>query len=249
MNEHDNQARSPLTALVEYQVPSETTSVNEWLDVWQDRGEDVLAGEPETSSYEAAVSDQKPNQVLVFERYTNGRASIDAHIARPAHTTLMETMGERKMTRRRVMSNHFADIDDYGWWSRVLDGTPMRDADVLITLMGTRFSSDEMKERYIEVTGEHAAYCFDAEPDTLIYNGCIAQGDADPGPDSRLEICCLWRRLKTKQQRSSIAMTRATSPCNPGWVKSNVSGRLCARTEAPGEGIFGATRGKQVGSE
>ncbi|MFT6644235.1 MAG: quinol monooxygenase YgiN [Patiriisocius sp.] len=184
MSENDvNQAKAPLTALVEYQVRSETTSVNEWLDVWQGRGEDALAGEPETSCYEAAVSDQDTDQVLVFERYTNGRASIDAHIARPAHTTLMETMGGRKMTRRRVMSNQFVDIDDYGWWSRAIDESPMRDVDVLITLIGTRFASDEMKQRYIEVTGEHAAYCFDAEPDTLIYNGCIAQGDADRGPD------------------------------------------------------------------
>lgn len=187
MNENDeNQAKAPLMALVEYQVRTETTSVNEWLDVWQDRGEDALAGEPETSSYEAAISDQDTDQVLVFERYINGRASIDAHIARPAHATLMETMGGRKMTRRRVMSNHFADIDDYGWWSRALDEAPMRDADVLITLIGTRFASDEMKQRYIDVTGEHAAYCFDAEPDTLIYNGCIAQDDADRGPDIKI---------------------------------------------------------------
>ncbi|MGK0343897.1 MAG: quinol monooxygenase YgiN, partial [Candidatus Azotimanducaceae bacterium] len=89
MNENsDNQATSPLTALVEYQVRTETTSVNEWLDVWRNRGEDALAGEPETSSYEAAVSDQDTDHVLVFERYTNGRASIDAHLARPAHNTL-----------------------------------------------------------------------------------------------------------------------------------------------------------------
>ena len=184
MNENDeNQMMSPLTALVEYEVRTDSTSVNEWLDVWQDRGEDALVGEPETSAYEAAVSDQDTGQVLVFERYTNGRASIDTHIERPAHTTLMETMGGRKMTRRRVMSNHFADIENYGWWSRAVGETPMRDANVLITLIGTRFASDKMKQRYIDVTGEHAAYCFEAEPDTLIYNGGIAQGDADRGPD------------------------------------------------------------------
>jgi|TARA_B110000438_G_scaffold65972_1_gene66494 hypothetical protein len=47
------------------------------------------------------------------------QSSIDAHVVRPAHATLMETMGERTMTRRRSMSNLFADIEGYGWWDRL----------------------------------------------------------------------------------------------------------------------------------
>ena len=82
---------SPLTALVEYQVRAETTTVDEWLDVWQKRGQDALVGEPDTSAYEAARSLQDESHVLVFERYAKGQSSIDTHVERPAHTTLMET--------------------------------------------------------------------------------------------------------------------------------------------------------------
>ena len=173
----------PLTALVEYQVRTETTTVNEWLDVWQQRGQDALLGEPDTSAYEAARSLQNESHVLVFERYAQGQSSLDAHVARPAHATLMETMGERSMTRRRVMSNLFADIEGYGWWDRAQSDESMSEAGVAITLIGTRFTDAAMKQRYIEVTGEHADYCREAEPGTLIYSGGLALRDSDRGPD------------------------------------------------------------------
>jgi quinol monooxygenase YgiN len=174
---------SPLTALVEYQVRTETTTVDEWLDVWQKRGQDALVGEPGTSAYEAARSQQDESHVLVFERYAQGQSSLDAHVARPAHATLMETMGERRMTRRRVMSNQFVDIEGYGWWDRAQSDEPMSDAGITITLIGIRFTDAAMKRRYIEVTGEHADYCRDAEPGTLIYSGGLALRDSDRGPD------------------------------------------------------------------
>ncbi len=181
--EHKSIGDIPLTALVEYQVRTETTSVKEWLDVWQERGQDALVGEPETSAYEAARSLQDESHVLVFERYAHGQSSLDAHVARPAHTDLMETMGERSMTRRRVMSNLYADIQGYGWWDRAESDKPMSEADVTITLIGTRFKDDAMRQRYIDVTGEHADYCREAEPGTLIYSGGLALRDSDRGLD------------------------------------------------------------------
>ena len=174
---------SPLTALVEFEVRTTNNSVEEWLEVWHERGRDALNGEPETSAYEAAVSQQNPSQILVFERYTHGQTSIDAHVNREAHVTLTETMGSRNMTKRRVMSNLFSDIDDYGWWSRGNGGEPMQEENVIITLIGTHFDDAAMKQRYIEVTRDHTNYCQSAEPDTLIYNGCIAKRDSDRGPD------------------------------------------------------------------
>jgi quinol monooxygenase YgiN len=174
---------SPLTALVEYQVRTETTTVDEWLDVWQKRGQDALEGEPDTIAYEAARSLQDESHVLVFERYAQGQSSIDSHLERAAHATLMETMGERSMTRRRVMSNQFADIEGYGWWDRAQSDEPMSDACISITLIGTRFTDAAMKQRYIEITGEHADYCREAEPGTLIYSGGLAFRDSDRGPD------------------------------------------------------------------
>lgn len=178
-NSHSN----ALTALVEYQIRPETTTMAQWLDVWGERGADALVGEPETTAYEAAISQDDKRNVLVFERYAHGESSVNTHIQRPAHAALMKTMGERNMTKRRVMSNAFADIDNYGWWSRPERTATQRAADLLVTLIVTRFASQEMKQRYLQLTGDHAAYCWKAEPDTLVYSGGIAVRDADRGPD------------------------------------------------------------------
>ena len=173
----------PITALVEFEVRTANNSVEEWLDVWHERAQDALLGEPETIAYEAAVSQADPSQILIFERYTNGQSSIDAHIKRQAHKSLHETMGSRNMTRRRVMTNLLSDIEDYGRWSRGAGGEPLAEVNVIIVLLVFRFEDAAEKQRYIDVTREHARYCRSAEPDTLIYNGGIAQRDADRGPD------------------------------------------------------------------
>ena len=121
--------------------------------------------------------------MLVFKRYVPGQSSIDANVARPAHTTLMETMGERRMTRPRVMSNQFTDTAGYGWWDRAQSDEPKSDAGITITLLGTRFNDVAMRQRYIEVTEERSDYCRHAEPGTLIYSGGLALRDPDRGPD------------------------------------------------------------------
>ena len=173
----------PLTALIEYQVQAETTSVDEWLEVWNERSRDAFVGEPETSAYEAARSMTNESQVLIFERYTQGDSSLEAHATRQAHAELMKTMSERGMTKRRVMSNQFADIEGYGWWDRPEKNPIESAAGASIALIGTRFKNEDMKRRYIEITGEHADYCKSAEPETLIYSGGLALRDSDRGPD------------------------------------------------------------------
>ncbi|MGI9328746.1 MAG: antibiotic biosynthesis monooxygenase [Pseudomonadales bacterium] len=184
MNQQNSQSQDgPLTALVEYQIRAETTTVQQWLDVWGMRAEDAFLAEPETCAYEAAISAENEQRVLIFERYAEGESSIHAHTQRPAHTALMETMGAKNMTKRRVMSNLYADVDNYGWWQRPERDAAMRDADLLVTLIGTRFPSAEMKQRYIELTGAHAAYCWETEPGTLVYSAGIALRDADRGPE------------------------------------------------------------------
>lgn len=173
----------PLTVLVEYQIRKETTSADEWLAVWAKRGEDALAGEPETLSYEALRSSDVAENILVYERYQNGQQSIDAHVARPAHANLMVEMGAAKMTKRRVMTNVFADVPGYGWWSRPERSQTMRGSDIAVTFIVTRFDNEQAKADYVGLTSEHATYCQSAEPDTLVYGGGIAQDDADRGPE------------------------------------------------------------------
>jgi quinol monooxygenase YgiN len=183
MDNSNVSAQAPITVLVEYEIRAENTTMDEWLQVWSHRGEDALFGEPDTSAYEALISLQEERQVLIFERYTNGDASVQAHIARPAHATLMEVMGERRMTRRRVMTNLFADVNGYGWWGRPEQVATMREGGIQLTILVTRFADDVSRQQYIELTGAHAKYCRTMEPGTLVYAGGIAMRDSDRGPD------------------------------------------------------------------
>ncbi len=171
------------TALVEFQVRTETTTNSEWLDVWSPRGEDALVGEPQTTAYAAATSIDSPQNILIFERYANGRDSLTAHMERPAHEHLHATMGERNMTKRRTLNGLFGDIENYGWWSRPERLPTLSAADLQLTLICTRFPTDAMREQYLALTGAHADYCRAAEPDTLIYSGGLALADNERGPE------------------------------------------------------------------
>ena len=185
MNEKAEPLTSSLTVLVEFEVHSDTTTMAQWLDVWGARGLDALAGEPETIAYEAAQSEEHERQVLIFERYARGFSSIDNHQQRAAHSYLQETMGARNMTKRRVMTSLFSDIDHYGWWSRPERAEVLRTRGLPLTVIVTRFPDDATKARYIKLTRDHAKYCWDNEPDTLIYAGGLAIRDADRGPAIR----------------------------------------------------------------
>jgi quinol monooxygenase YgiN len=165
----------PFTALVEFQIRAENTDMDGWLSVWNPRGEDALVGEPETSAYATAVNTENELNVLVFERYA-GESSLQQHMERPAHAELMTALGERNLTKRRVMSTSFEDVPDFGWWSR-----PEKPGgkDVILVVLGMRFADDESKNNFLGLSAEHAAYCLESEPDTLIYSGGIAKADAD----------------------------------------------------------------------
>ena len=179
---NDNQ---PMTALVEFQIRTETTSLDEWLDEWQIRAEDAYEHEPETMAYEAAVNIEDESRVLIFERYENGLSSLAKHMERPAHNALQENMGARRMTKRRVLGNVGVDVPGYGWWARPEFASPARSAGYPLTLLRLRFAQQTHCDQFIELGGGHARYCLDAEPDTLVYSGAIAANDAKP--DSPLQ--------------------------------------------------------------
>ncbi len=168
----------PMTTVVEFQIRPENTTMPEWLGEWEKRGEDARIGEPETSAYAAAVNLDNELNVLVFERYSRGDGSLALHMERPAHKTLTETMGKRQMTKRRVMSTRFDDIPDFGWWGRSR-GDKERAEGLVLVLTGFRFENSEKLQEFLDLSTEHAAYCWDNEPDTLVYSGGIARADAD----------------------------------------------------------------------
>ncbi len=167
-----------MTAIVEYQIRNENTTMDEWLAEWDKRAEDARVGEPETTAYASAMNLENALNVLVFERYAKGNSSLGLHTDRPAHNTLIEVMGERRMTKRRVMSTRFTDVPDFGWWGRPERHDGNSEGMVLV-ILGLRFADAGMGEAFINLSSEHAAYCWENEPDTLIYSGGLAMSDAD----------------------------------------------------------------------
>ena len=172
----------PITALVEYQIRSENCTREQWLNTWAPRAADALDAETGTTAYETAIHQNEDRQVMLFERYTEGQTSLDAHMARPSHQALMDVMGKARMIKRRIMSNLFQDIPDYGWWSRPERTPVLREAGLSMTLIVTRFDAAATRHRYIELTGDHARYCWHHEPDTLVYSGGLALRDSDREP-------------------------------------------------------------------
>lgn len=166
--------------VVEFQIRTETTSLEAWLDEWQKRAEDAFDAEPETMAYEACVNVEDPSKVLIFERYERGLESVQIHMERPAHKHLHAVMGEKNMTRRRVFSNIAADIAGYGWWSRQEFAETLNRPDLPLILLCMGFADDLTRDKFIEISGTHASYCLDAEPETLIYSGGIALNEGKP---------------------------------------------------------------------
>ena len=164
--------------LVEYQVRTDSVTVDEWLDVWGDRGEDARVGEPETAAYASLRNiDDDPN-ILVFERYDHGDRSLAAHMARPAHATLTEVMGARNMTKRRVMTVVFSELADHGWWSRPNSVDPSALGTILVA-SGMRCTVPEDFAFALALIRAHGEYCSSAEPETLIYGAGLAVSKAD----------------------------------------------------------------------
>ena len=166
-------SQTPFTALVEFEIRKENTTAEQWVARWAERALDAWHHEPETLAYEAMVSVEDDSRILIFERYANGSASVEAHRARPSHQELESAMGEARMTRRLVRSTAAADIPDYGWWMRPdrprqADGRTM--GGTLVAIICSRFGNTAMRDSFVELTGGHAKYCWDAEPDTLTYS-------------------------------------------------------------------------------
>ena len=174
-----------MTAVVDFQVNSETTTTDEWLHDWAARADDARDGEPDTPAYTSALNTESKDSVLVFERYAHGDESLKKHSEREAHKHLYSRMGEYNMTKKRVMSARFDDVNNYAWWSRKDHVNLMNEPDVILTVLGMRFETAEQRDQFIDLSQVHAQYCWDEEPDTLIYSGGIAASDADREIDLR----------------------------------------------------------------
>lgn len=172
----------PMVAVVEFEIPTESVSMDQWLDEWEKRAVDAYEYEPETTAYEAAVNIEDESRVLVYERYERGMSSLETHMTRPAHKAIGEAMGAGRMIKARTLVNVAFDVPEFGWWSRPEFASPARGAGHSVTLLGVRFAKRAQRDRFIELSGEHARYCFTAEPDTLVYAGAIVADFPDSNP-------------------------------------------------------------------
>ena len=172
----------PMIAVVEFEIRTETTSTEEWLDEWEKRAEDAYDNEPETTAYEAAVHIEDESRVLVYERYERGLESLQTHMTRPSHKVIGEAMGARRMNKRRTLVNIAFDVPDFGWWSRPDFASPAKGDGYSFTLLGMRFAELAQRDRFIDLSGEHARYCWAAEPDTLVYAGAMVADFPDSEP-------------------------------------------------------------------
>lgn len=178
-------SQSPLTVFVEFEIRKENTTAEQWVATWADRALDAWHHEPETLAYEAMISLEDDSRVLIFERYANA-SSVEFHLARPSHQALQSAMGEARMTRRMVRKATTVDIPDYGWWTRPdrprqTDGRPM--GDTLVALFGSRYGDEEQRAAFIDITREHAKYCWDAEPDNLTYSAGLTTPEGSKAED------------------------------------------------------------------
>lgn len=118
---------------------------------------------------ESAVPVEDPSHVMVYEKRAN---SVDLEPSSRFATNI-------------VMNTELTDVANFGWWARDLE-IPQRHQ-LSLSLTGLRFPDEHHKTGFLEYSQEHAAYCWEAEPGTLVYsagivNKCIAGSfDIRPG--------------------------------------------------------------------
>ena len=142
----------PTTMIVEFEVNSETTTTDEWLNERVIRAEDARGGEPDTPAYAAALNSESKTSVMVFERYAQGNESLSKHLEREAHKPLHSRVGENSTTKRQVMSTRFSDVTDYGWWSRKDLRDRMNEPNVILTILGMQFETAEQRDQFIDLS-------------------------------------------------------------------------------------------------
>lgn len=140
------------TILTEHQVDLE--SIDRWIDRWRATASAAINDEPLLLANEAALSDEDSSSVLVYERVSGG-----------AQQQSPPKLAEAIATNMRIQ---LTDIPGFGWWSRHTAG--LQQGKLKLSMTGLRFPDETHKEGFLKLSQEHALYCWDEEPDTLIYS-------------------------------------------------------------------------------
>ena len=109
----------PISFFIEFQIRKESCNMQEWLAEFAKRAAAAERDEPGTLAYAALVNDNKPDNVLIYERYSSAAAQ-QAHGKHPAHKVFTDTLGKRKMTKRMVQQGMFEEKAGYPFGTKPL---------------------------------------------------------------------------------------------------------------------------------
>ncbi len=157
-----------ITSVTEYRLDPESSSSSTLRSSGGYGALHELQVETQDWAREFAVSDEDSAHIMVYEKGNLECSSTrtELPLVSAAHLLMHATL---------------FDIEGFGWWSRDLENPQRRQ--LSLSLTGLRFPDESNKDRFLELSKEHAAYCWNAEPDTLIYSAgivtdCIG-GDID----------------------------------------------------------------------
>ena len=105
------------------------------------------------------LSDENDSSLLIYER----------HIAGSSTTRPYQPASANGQVSAMQIECH--DIVGFGWWSRNLIGS--QQAQLNLSMMCIRFPDEGHLQGFIKLSQNHAAYCWEAEPDTVIYSAGI----------------------------------------------------------------------------
>ena len=149
-----------------------TTTITEYrIDPGSSTSEVFRARKDYDWAREIAVSDEDNSHVVVYEKRDSKSISPDPSLPHASTTHLLTQVT-------------LIEIEGFGWWTRDQENPQQRELNLSLT--GLRFPDESNKERFLEHSQAHADYCWNAEPDTLIYSAgnvrdCI-NGDLDIEP-------------------------------------------------------------------
>lgn len=182
-----------LIACTEIRV-EEGKKPDDWLNVWGVRAVDAEKFEPETSGYCGCLPLDAENKhstagkaVMVFERYSNGRAALDYHSNREAHKTFVDASLKGRLAKRMQIVG-LAAQDSFGFTRPTRP--PVKAAGTsgdgpVLRLQVFRFGSEADRDQFISILNEYCKYRYDNEPDCLTCYGGIVTADCPRGPPAK----------------------------------------------------------------
>ena len=174
------------TVLVEAKIGAGAARVEKFLSTLDESAAKAKASEPRTLAYFAAQSGEDSHELLVFqkrmEKSIPRRLRLSKKRKLPSSSLVNKLVGKKKNEKNEKNGKeedlmppvHFRDVQGFGFWNRP---GMHANADAVFCWSVSRFQETWMRDRWLEITKPFAQWCFDNEPDTIMYSGGIALSD------------------------------------------------------------------------